>query len=118
MVIEWLKFCVDPQVRERFIQADAEIWMAFLETYPGFLEKEVWLDPRDRAQLILIVRSDSLERWKAVPSDALAATEAQFARAMGHTYEMLEVGEYQVRKFPARPPSGQHRVPLGRRSHR
>ena len=36
MVIEWLKFTVDSESREQFIQKDEVIWTTALSTYPGF----------------------------------------------------------------------------------
>ncbi len=64
MVIEWLKIRVSPELREKFIQKDAEIWTAKLASYPGFLSKEVLIDPKTPAELILMIRWASLEAWK------------------------------------------------------
>lgn len=100
MVIEWLKFQVTPEQREEFIQKDAQIWTALLAKFPGFLSKEVWIDPRDTSQLVLVIRWESREQWSAVPQELLEKTEAEFAVAMGNSYQMIESGEYQVRKFP------------------
>ncbi|MEO1182047.1 MAG: hypothetical protein AAFX51_14625, partial [Cyanobacteria bacterium J06636_28] len=36
MVIEWLKFRVDPAERSRYLEIDEAIWTAALKTYPGF----------------------------------------------------------------------------------
>ncbi|MEH1935934.1 MAG: TIGR03792 family protein [Nostoc sp.] len=41
MVIEILKFKVAPNLREDFIQKDAQTWTTALPEYPGFLSKEV-----------------------------------------------------------------------------
>jgi uncharacterized protein (TIGR03792 family) len=100
MVIEWLKFRVTPEAREKFIEQDEVIWTATLATYPGFLRKEVWLDPSISDEVVLIIRWQSREQWKAVPIDVLRATEEKFAAAMGQSnYEMIETKEYQIRKF-------------------
>ncbi|MDJ0549362.1 MAG: TIGR03792 family protein, partial [Microcystis sp. M49637_WE12] len=45
MVIEWLEFQVKPEAREKFIQKDQEIWTKFLAKQPGFLGKELWINP-------------------------------------------------------------------------
>ncbi|WP_425469059.1 TIGR03792 family protein, partial [Pediococcus acidilactici] len=50
MVIEWLKFKVVSN-RERFVQKDAEIWTEALARYPGFLGKEVWLNPKESTEV-------------------------------------------------------------------
>jgi uncharacterized protein (TIGR03792 family) len=100
MVIEWLKIRVSPELREKFIQKDAEIWTAKLASYPGFLSKEVWIDPKTPAELILMIRWASLEAWKAIPPEQLEETEQQFNQAFGNEHQIIEAGEYQVRKFP------------------
>jgi uncharacterized protein (TIGR03792 family) len=101
MVIEWLKFNVTPKDREKFIQKDAEIWTATLSQYPGFLGKEIWIDPVNEAEVIFIIRWQTKENWKAIPQSILDETEKRFAQAVGtNSYEMTEASEYQVRKFP------------------
>jgi uncharacterized protein (TIGR03792 family) len=100
MVIEWLKIGVSPELREKFIQKDAEIWTSKLASYPGFLSKEVWIDPKTSTELVLVIRWASLEQWKAIPPEELARTEQQFNREFGGEYQFIEESDYQVRKFP------------------
>lgn len=100
MVIEWLKFKVPAEVREKFIQKDGEIWTPALAKSPGFLGKEVWLNPNASDELVLVIHWQTREAWSAVPSDLLEETDRQFAREMGAVYPIVEAGEYQVRKFP------------------
>ena len=101
MVIEWLVFKIAPEAREKFIEKDREIWSPLLAKYPGFLSKEIWLDPEKSDHLTIVIRWQTRQQWKAVPTDILEATEQNFAKAMGKDrYEMIEVSEYQVRKFP------------------
>ena len=99
MVIEWLKFKVDPHSRETFIQKDAQIWTPVLASYSGFLGKEVWIDPQAVGEVILIIRWKTRQQWKAIPQDVLAATEQKFAEQVGDQYQMIESSEYQIRKF-------------------
>lgn len=100
MVIEWLKVRVSPELREKFIQKDAEIWTAKLASYPGFLNKEVWISPENPSEVVLIIRWASREAWKAIPPDQLEKTEQQFTQALGSQQEIIEATQYQVRKFP------------------
>lgn len=101
MVIEWLKIRVLPELREQYIQKDEEIWTALLKKYPGFLGKEVWIDPNQPSEVVLTIRWADRAAWKSVPAHELEQTERLFSQVMGAgTYEMLEEGEYQVRKFP------------------
>ncbi|WP_443029131.1 TIGR03792 family protein [Spirulina sp. CS-785/01] len=101
MVIEWLQFRVNPEHREQFVQQDAEIWTPVLARYPGFSGKEVWVSP-DSPEIIIIIRWETREQWKAIPETVLIETEAKFAQAMGNTYDLVEGKEYQLRKFPYR----------------
>ena len=100
MVIELLKFKVAPEHREQFIQKDAEIWTQALAGCPGFLGKEVWINPNEPTQVILVIRWATREQWKSIPLELLDAIEQQFAQQLGDIYQIVEVSEYQVRKFP------------------
>lgn len=99
MVIEWLKYQVTPELREQFVQKDAEIWTPALAKYAGFLGKEVWISPDNLAEVILVIRWETLEQWQSIPPDDLERTEAQFSQTMGdNTYKIIEGLKYQVRK--------------------
>jgi uncharacterized protein (TIGR03792 family) len=97
--IEWLKFRVVPSERERFVQQDDAIWTRALAQYPGYLGKEVWINPNDETEVITIIRWQSFEQWQAIPTPVLDATEAEFSQAMGGTYELIDSRHYQVRRF-------------------
>jgi uncharacterized protein (TIGR03792 family) len=98
MEIEWLKFEVDPELREQFVQKDDEIWTRALSQYPGFLSKEVWISPDNLSEVILVARWASFEQWQAIPKEDLQRTEAQFNQALGDVYKMVASARYQVRK--------------------
>lgn len=99
MVIEWLRVKVAPELRERYIQKDAEIWTSFLAEYPGFLGKQVWINPNNPSEVILVIHWESREAWKSVPANRLEAIDQEFIRQLGSTYEFLEEAEYHIRKF-------------------
>jgi uncharacterized protein (TIGR03792 family) len=100
VVIELLRVKVPSNVREKYILKDAEIWTTALAGYPGFLGKEVWINPNDSTEVMMIIRWATKENWKAIPHAELEATDAKFIQAMGESYPFTETGEYQVRKFP------------------
>ncbi|MBZ8180787.1 TIGR03792 family protein [Oscillatoria salina] len=101
MVIEWLRIKVAPEAREKYIQKDAEIWTPMLTRYPGFLGKEVWLNPEKADEVVLIIRWRTRQEWSSVPIEDITETEKQFDEAMGDTsHQIVESLEYQVRKFP------------------
>lgn len=100
MVIEWLKVRVSPELREKFIQKDAQIWTSKLAKYPGFLSKEVWINPETQSEVILVIRWASKEAWAGVPPEELEKTEQQFNKEFRGQHQIIEAAEYQVRKFP------------------
>lgn len=105
MVIEWLKFRVDPDSREQFIQQDEKVWTAALATYPGFLGKEVWIEPQAPNKVIFTIRWQTREQWKSIPASDLAKIEQRFSQIMKQrkiAYKMIESQEFQIRKFPAK----------------
>ena len=103
MVIEWLKFEVDSESREQFIQQDEKIWTASLSTYPGFLGKEVWIEPNAPSKVIFTIRWQTREQWKSIPQEDLINIEQKFSTLMEEmniSYKMTASKEFQVRKFP------------------
>lgn len=99
MVIELLKFQVPREARANYIQKDSEIWTTTLAKYPGFLGKEVWTNPNDPTELILIIRWATREQWQAIPGEDLQIIAAKFTQSMGETYPIVESAEFQVEKF-------------------
>jgi uncharacterized protein (TIGR03792 family) len=101
MVIEWLKFQVAEELREKFIQADEAIWTAALAKHSGYLGKQVWISPHTPNEVVIVIHWETLEAWKSFPADVAEATEKRFTEQMGTgTYKLMEGEEYQVRKYP------------------
>ncbi|WP_017298415.1 TIGR03792 family protein [Nodosilinea nodulosa] len=101
MVIEWLTFAVDPDRRETFIRLDSEIWTAALSQYPGFISKEVWISPDLLDQVVVVIRWQTREQWKAISPADLEAIERQFDEAADFFHRIIDSREYQVRRYPA-----------------
>jgi uncharacterized protein (TIGR03792 family) len=68
MLIEVLEVDCPPERREAFMARDADIWTAALAQQPGFIAKEVWTGRDDRAGMIIVIRWETLDHWKAFPS--------------------------------------------------
>ena len=96
MVIEWLKFRVEPAQRDRYLAIDDEIWTSALESYPGFLDKTTWLDPNHDDEVIFVIAWATREQWKAIPEADLEQINQRFDAALGFDYEMLESKEFNV----------------------
>jgi uncharacterized protein (TIGR03792 family) len=62
--------------------------------------KEVWINPNDLTEVVLIIRWQTKEHWDAIPLSDLEAIALNFDAALGKSYPIVESGEYQVRKFP------------------
>ncbi|MBD1821702.1 TIGR03792 family protein [Cyanobacteria bacterium FACHB-DQ100] len=99
MVIEWLKVKVPLELRETYIQKDAEIWTETLSKYPGYVGKEIWFNPKDDTDLIMVIYWQTKDAWKGIPASVLEETDRRFTAAMGQSFPFAEEGEYQVRKF-------------------
>lgn len=101
MVIEWLRFRVaDAEFREEFVRIDGRVWTEALGRYPGFIGKEVWLDPDASDTVAFIIRWRSRTQWKAIPTRELDLIQEQFDAEVGdREYALLESKEFQVRKF-------------------
>lgn len=95
-VIELLKFKVDPNDRDRYLQKDAEIWTKALADCPGFLGKEVWLNPEEHTEVTIVIRWATKEHWKSISEEFLNRIEQEFAQQVGQTYTTVEASEYQV----------------------
>lgn len=103
MVIEWLTFEMAPEDRQRFIEKDTEIWTTALQQYPGFVSKEIWIDPALSNRVIEVIRWSTREAWKAISEEELETVSQQFDQALGFDYAMVESREFQVRRFSAEP---------------
>ncbi len=96
MVIEWLKFRVDPAQRDRYLEIDDEIWTPALTTYPGFLDKKTWLDPNHDDEVIFVISWATREQWKAIPEADLEQINQHFDEALGIDYDLVESKEFNV----------------------
>lgn len=101
MIVEWLRIKVAPEYRETFVQKDDEVWTSFLEQYPGFLRKEVWISPDDFSEVMIAIYWATIEQQQAIPKAALDSIERSFLAALEVPFQLLEIKLYQVRKTTA-----------------
>lgn len=99
MIIEWLKFKINPAARETFIEKDNQTWTAAISKYPGFLGKEIWSESNSQEEIVIVIRWETLEHWKSIPQSALDKIEESFAKAMeGEPYQMVEASSFEAHK--------------------
>ena len=95
MIIEWLRFKIPPEKAEAFIQRDEEVWTPGLKRFPGFLGKEIWINP-EQSEVVMFIRWKTREQWKSVPQSVIDELDSK----MGELHvPIAESKEYQVRKF-------------------
>lgn len=90
MVIEWQRVRMRPDLRQRFLERDEEVWTAGLAREPGFLGKEVWLG-EDPGEVVLVIRWRSEEDWKGVAAGRLAELESRFRNGLPEGHEIVEL---------------------------
>jgi uncharacterized protein (TIGR03792 family) len=95
MTVEWLRYHVPRELHEVFLKADAEIWTATLSQQPGFISKQIWLNPTKSNEINFVICWQSKEHWKAIPPSVLQETNKKFVEAVG-SFELIEVLEYNV----------------------
>jgi uncharacterized protein (TIGR03792 family) len=95
MVIEWLEFTMNPEARDRFVQLDFEIWNPFLQTKPGFVRKEIWLDRDDDRRVIIMVEWSDRELWKNITTTEVVTITQQFNTQFAQPYQLIASREFQ-----------------------
>jgi len=97
VVIELLKVEVAAEYQEKYLQLDRQIWTNAVAQFPGFINKEVWLNPNKPTEVILIIRWRSRQEWKSISVQLLKEIELQFVLKMGSiSHKIVESAEYQV----------------------
>jgi uncharacterized protein (TIGR03792 family) len=97
MYIEYLRFQIKPGFQERFIQLDEELWTRSLSQNPGFHKKEVWLNPEDPTDLVIVIWWSDREQWKAIPNAELQAIDQRITEAIGPgNAQLIEAKEYRL----------------------
>jgi len=97
MYIEYLRFQVQPGFQARFLELDEELWTKSLSQNPGFHKKEVWLNPEDPTDLVVIVWWSNREQWKSITPEEVEAIDKKFAEAIGPgNSKLVEAKEYRL----------------------
>lgn len=108
MVVEFLRVTCPPEKRAAFIQRDHAVWTRALMTQPGFLGKEVWLNPSKPDEVAMAIHMESLARLRAIPKDWCDQTDAAMGDLlMPLTAEIFAVTHpdprYRLNAIPLQP---------------
>lgn len=95
MVIEWQRVKVRPDLMDRFLDKDEEIWTAGLAAMDGFLGKEVWRG-EEPGEIVLVVRWQSMACWKGISRERLDRIDERFRRELPEGHEIVETRGYEV----------------------
>lgn len=81
--VEELVFKVKPELIDKWVELDYEIWTKGLAQWPGFAGKEIWIN-RDKPGIVTaVVYWSDYSLWKSVDETWLAETDERFTRAFG-----------------------------------
>ena len=90
---EYLVFQVDPDRVDAFIELDHEVWTGYMEQFPAFISKDVWINESKPGEVSFIIYWNSYDEWKSIPVEDLIEKEKEFDEIFGaENYEL--VGEY------------------------
>lgn len=92
VVVEFLTFRVPLEERAEWIEIEEATWSRFLERQDGFIRKQLWVDVDDPEHVHAMIEWASLEQWKSIHADEIAAVDA----AMGHWVREPTCRTYQV----------------------
>ena len=91
-MIEFLTFEVAPDELEEWLTVEEQHWSRYLESRPGFISKEMWVDDQDPGRVHAVIRWASMEAWDAVPRAEVAAVD----EAMGQWCREATMRAYRV----------------------
>jgi uncharacterized protein (TIGR03792 family) len=81
-VVEFLTFAVPAHERSEWMAIEEATWSRFLERQVGFVRKQVWVEEDDPDHVHVMIEWESLEQWKAIAAEQLAAVDASMGAWM------------------------------------
>ena len=94
MVIEWLTFAVPADEQDEWLDIEESIWTRFLETQPGFVRKEVWVEDNSPDLVHAVIWWESLALWKQITPEQVDAVDQR----MGKAWRACTMRVYDVRR--------------------
>ena len=86
VAVEEMIVHVTPGMEDFWVKKDTEIWSAALETCPGFLGKEIWLNRDVPGQIVVIIYWQSYDAWQSLDRQWVMDVEERMTRAVGQEH--------------------------------
>lgn len=90
VIVETLRFRIEPELFEEWKKVDDVTWTAFLRLQPGFIRKEVWQGADGDVRVVVWWRSK--EDWDAITEREVAEVDAR----MGEWYRASTLDTFVV----------------------
>ncbi|MBI9104506.1 MAG: TIGR03792 family protein [Spirochaetales bacterium] len=90
LAVEILRFTMNPDLQERFLKADHDIWTIALSKEDGFISKDVWINKKKPGEITTVIYWESLEKWSAIDHKTLERVDREFNDFMGEGSFSLE----------------------------
>jgi len=92
-VVEVLEFRIEPELLDRWLEIERDVWTGFLVGRPGFVHKQVWTDADDPGAVSVVIWWATREQWKRITAAQVAAVDAR----MGPWFRAGSLREHRVR---------------------
>jgi uncharacterized protein (TIGR03792 family) len=92
MVVEFLTFDVEPEIREAWMEMEERLWSRYLEQRPGFIRKQLWVEMSNPAQVHAMIEWESYELWHSIPDEDIARVDAE----MGELFREARVQKFAI----------------------
>ncbi len=92
MVVEWLTFAVPSELRATWLAREEEVWSRFLESSPGFVRKQMWVEEGDPHLVHAVIWWESRELWKQITPEQVADVDER----MGDLWRDCTMRVYDV----------------------
>ncbi len=83
LAVEELIMRIRPDLLDRWMELDHEIWTKGLAEWPGFAGKELWLSGNVPGEVTIIVYWTDLDLWKAIDAEWLERMDRQVFDILG-----------------------------------
>ncbi|NWF70005.1 MAG: TIGR03792 family protein [Chloroflexi bacterium] len=94
MVVELLRFRMNPEKVATFLEKNAQLWTPALRQHRGFVEKEIWVNLKTPGEVLIAIHWETMADWKSFPAALQQELDAQmgdeeFVNCEGFEYEVV-----------------------------